>query len=254
MFYFPVIVMASIYIYYKKSMKRVILAWLCILLSLGSILSPWIIRNYTKTNRVIFATAPGFISPTRGSIMNKIDHTGEKISLLPRLIGRASLRYFFGTGTVTFFRLFDASNRFYRDYMPAEHAAPLDEIHSRFYIKENHYLKRNPVRYYIHLARSSQRFAVVEALFLAVMLAIYALAAAGVYFAFREGKVKESMFMIVPILYFAAVILIAITANSGHRFQSAPFYCILAGYGLNRLISGRRTLKKASTLVKNVVL
>lgn len=129
--------------------------------------------------------------------------------------------------------------------MPVKHMAPPDETHSKFYIEEDHYLKRNPVEDYIRLARSSRGFAVVEALFLSVMLAIYALGAAGLYFAFRGGKVKESMFMVVPVLYLAAVILIAMSANSGHRFQSAPFYCTFAGYGLSKLIPGRRTVKKS---------
>lgn len=79
MFYFPIIVMALIYAFYKRTIKRVILACLCILLSPGAVLSPWIVRNYSRTNRAIFASAPGFISPTRDSIVNKIGHTGEKV-------------------------------------------------------------------------------------------------------------------------------------------------------------------------------
>jgi len=239
-FYFPLLSILFAFIYGRKSIRRAIIASLVTIIVVGLVISPWIIRNYKIWHKFCFVEVKGFVSPEKESLLKKIDYVKWIYRKYPGSIKNPAIRYILGTATITFYRTFVRTDNLHKYYMSDKIKPEGKNMDLELSVN----LSGPNANDYIRLWRYSWKFAVLELLFLSTLLIIYVLASTGIFFALKYKKIKELLVLVFVILYFATIILLDSTSNSRYRFASAPFYAILAGYGLSRLLAFRNKTAK----------
>lgn len=237
-FYLPLLIIVFIFIYWRKSIKRAIIASLVTIVVTGFTISPWIVRNYKIWNKFCFVETKGFVSPEKKHVLKKIHYIKKRFSEFAGSIKNPAIKYIFGTSTITFYRTYDRTDNLQKYYTSQRKFKE-----SRMNLKLPNYLSPN-IDDYIRLFRYSWKFAILELLSVTTLLIIYVFASIGIFFALKNAKLKESLVLVFVITYFAMIILLDLASTSRHRFPSIPFYSILAGYGLSRFLSFRNKTVK----------
>ncbi len=233
-FYFPFLIVLFILSYWKKNMRKAVLASGLTLILTGLAISPWLVRNYRIWNKVRFVTTGGFIAPRKSAILEKVNRTQGQLRDHPSALMNRTVAYVFGTGTITFYRMFD----------PGDNLQEYYQRHKEQFLKKagskRHNIFKGPlISDYLRIFNFSRKFAVLEFLFLGILLITYLFALLGVFFAFKFRKRRELLVAALGIIYFSATIIVAISANSRYRLPAIPFYAILAGYGVKNLVFPR---------------
>lgn len=229
--FFPIIFLAALIIFLARKPLKLFYAVFIIAAIITTVLSPWIIRNYRLYNKFCFAKSIDFISACKDYGRTHRNLILDKEGNLPLFIAQQAIRYSFGTNSILIYKAVFKGNSLFYQYARLKMAAadkksaptPDSDISlSKF--------KVSTIGDYLKLFRYSPGFLLLQAALTLTLLAIYTFLIRGIYFAFKHGRKKEAFVFCVIILYFAAVIIVAV-CGSRYRFPSAPFYCILAGYG-----------------------
>ena len=224
MFYFPIFIMVFIAVYWRKSMRKMLITFLLATITIALVVSPWVVRNYLDFSYIVYTDETGFLQPNKELIADKFNSMRKRTREGTYAIDEAAIRYFFGTGTSTLFFMYD------RTHNAAEYYRFVETTwESRRMPRQ---LKGRLLSFWNHLYQYSPKIAALEFLLLSIVIATYIFSAMGFFQAFRNGKARESVIFMLGTMYFSLIILVAITTNSAYRVPSVPFYTIFAGYGL----------------------
>ena len=168
--YFPLVMMAIIAVYLKKSVRKMLIVASLLLSITGLSVLPWFIRNKIVFNKFEYVRLLGYVQLNQKAIEHKIYHTKKRYREEPGELLSLALKYFFGTATITIYEsIYEPGLRIIANRNQSDWSKPIKSSEIGSSVKD-----------YLNLFRDHWKFALLEIVLLSILLMTYLFAIAGI--------------------------------------------------------------------------